>query len=135
MESPRTIFQNALLAQAAYGNFDIDSGSTVYSDNGVKDRIKVEGDAGFTNAQAANFVGPQGYTLLSFTSDPSTGFEAALFASRAEPGKYTLAIRGTAGLTDILGADIFGVAAQGVAAAQSVSLYRYYKRLITPSRA
>jgi len=131
MEGPRLIFQNALLAQAAYGNFDIDNGSTVYPDNSVKDRIKVEGDADYTNAQAENFAGPQGYTLRSFTSDPSTGFEAALFESRVEPGKYTLAIRGTAGLTDIVGADIFGLIAQGQASAQSVSLYRYYKRLIT----
>ncbi len=132
MESARTIFQNALLAQAAYGNFDIDNGSTLYPDNSVKDRIKVEGDADYTNAQAAFLTGPQGYTLRSFTSDPSTGFEAALFESRAEPGKYSLAIRGTAGLLDIVGADIFGVVAQGQAAAQSVSLYRYYKKLITP---
>ena len=132
MNSSSAIFQNALLAQAAYGNFDIDNGSIFYADNSVKEAVRVEGDADFTDSQAANFSGPLGYSLVSFTSDPATGFEAALFESRTAPGKYTLAIRGTTGFKDIVGADFFGIAFQGQALAQSVSLYRYYKRLITP---
>jgi len=134
MESIRAIYENALLAQAAYAPLPVDNGLTIYGERdlnaAIRDTSKVD-KAEFTDAQATNFTGPQGYTLRSFTSDPTTGFQAALFESRTEPGKYTLAIRGTAGLMDIVGADIFGVVAQGQASAQSLSLYRYYKRLIT----
>ncbi len=138
MNSVRTTFQSALMAQAVYGSFSVDNGTTIYDqvslNEALKDASKSD-KAEFTLQQAANFTGVQGYILRSFTSDASTGFEAALFESRIEPGKFTLAIRGTAGLADIVGADIFGVVAQGQAAAQSLSLYRYYKRLITPQGA
>ncbi len=135
METIKSLYHNALLAQASYARFDVDNGSTIYASESLELIVQNKSSddrADLTAKQASNFAGPQGYTLRSFTSDPSTGFEAALFESRTEPGKYTLAIRGTAGLADIVGADIFGVVAQGQAAAQSVSLYRYYKRLITP---
>ncbi len=135
MPTIKNIYQDSLLAQASYARFDVDDGATIYAPELLQ--LIVQNNSGadkadLTATQAGNLAGPQGYTLLSFTSDPATGFEAALFESRAETGKYTLAIRGTAGLLDIVGADIFGVVAQGLAAAQSVSLYRYYKRLTTP---
>jgi len=134
VEASNRLYQNAVLAQASYARFDVDNGSTTYAPELLATIVQNRsGDdrADLTPKQAIDLAGPEGYTLISFTSDPSTGLEAALFESRTEPGKYTLAIRGTAGLLDIVGADIFGIAFQGQASAQSVSLYRYYKRLTT----
>jgi len=47
-------------------------------------------------------------------------------------GEYTLSIRGTESVVkDIIIADLYGIAAQGFERGQSLSLFRYYKKLTT----
>ena len=66
-------------------------------------------------------------------NDPATGFSATVFFDRAS-NRYVVSIRGTEEfVNDILGADINRIGLQGFAGDQAVSLYRYYRRLTTPT--
>ena len=63
--------------------------------------------------------------------DPISGFSATLFESLDNPGGFTLAIRGTAGLVDI-NADVGDIVHDGLAVKQIIDLYNYWQRLSTP---
>ena len=60
--------------------------------------------------------------------DPISGFSATLFESLDNPGGFTLAIRGTAGLVDI-NADVGDIVHDGLAVKQIIDLYNYLKRM------
>ena len=140
MSAVNNFFEFSKLAQASYALF-----SDNHTSSSVRDALIVQGGGDFTTSQANNFVGlddngalisGQGYSLRNHLPDTifNGGFSASVFESNANPGKYTLAIRGTAGFFgDILEADFLGIALQGLAREQAISLYRYYKQLITPA--
>ncbi|HFD81385.1 MAG TPA: hypothetical protein ENK05_13485, partial [Gammaproteobacteria bacterium] len=118
-------YGNALLSEASYANFQ-----NKIDPEDVKTALETIPDGGFSQVQAEDFV--THWKVANHQPDTASGFSATLFESLDEPGRYTLAIRGTQGAIDVA-EDIFGIAAQGVAARQAVDLYRYYRRLTTPA--
>ena len=123
------VYNNSLLSEASYADFkDIDTKDSAQVKTAL---INIDGPGkGFSQAQAKDFV--THWKVVSHQPDTASGFSATLFESLDNPGTYSLAIRGTLGIIDIA-EDIFGIAAQGIASAQGVDLYRYYKQLTTPA--
>jgi hypothetical protein len=133
MTASRLDFPNwSKVAQASYSIFDAvgDPESALTG--------RETGD--FTDAQASRFLGllsdplvpqPQGLELRHHQPNDLSGFSATVFFDRSA-GRYVLAIRGTEGLIDAL-EDVNRIGLQGYAGDQAVSLYRYYKKLITPA--
>lgn len=101
----------------------------------------MEGGKGdFTSSEAARFLGettdpnviaPQGVELRHHLPDDSTGLSASVFFDKSA-NRYVLGIRGTAGALDGL-EDLNRIGVQGFAGDQFVSLYRYYRKLTTPT--
>lgn len=87
----------------------------------------------FTNAQANHFFGTPGaeLELRHHQENQISGFSATVFFDRSS-NKYVLGIRGTEDFAD-LAEDVTRIGFQGFAGDQLVSLYRYYKKLTTPT--
>jgi hypothetical protein len=92
---------------------------------------------GFSSAQALDYVNH--WRVVDHQPNTTSGFSATLFEklddNQTGTGEYTLAFRGTEGVSDFgvdLVEDIFCLSAQGIARHQAADLYRYYKRLTTP---
>ena len=126
-------FDFSLLAQSAYENLS----GVAYGDNdALKNRLAASGnDSGFTAKQAELFTdGINGFSLRDHNPNGLlTGFSASLFESNANPGEFTLALRGTEPTDprDLLSDT--DLALTGLARDQIISMYRYYKQLITPA--
>lgn len=123
MSTITDLFQQSQLAEAAYANFIDDSGNLLTTTDGVRKALI---DSGFSkgpdgqSTQATVFVAEwqvvDQYTAPSFLGITGTGFSATLSKNikvgSPDFGKYTLAMRGTAGLVD-LSADAGDVLADG----------------------
>ncbi|MCU7850517.1 MAG: hypothetical protein KZQ89_21605 [Candidatus Thiodiazotropha sp. (ex Lucinoma kastoroae)] len=123
-------YQQATISEASYSDFRVARLSDGSYD---ADLVKSEliGD-GFTEIQATDFI--RHWRVADHQPDTTSGFSATLFERLGDggsrTGEYTLAMRGTMGLTDI-GEDIFSLSVQGIAREQAVDMYRYYRRLTT----
>ncbi|MEW8009676.1 MAG: calcium-binding protein [Candidatus Thiodiazotropha sp.] len=120
----------AVLSDASYSNFeDIDTTDT----DDIRDALIARG---FSQTQATDFI--HHWRIADHQPDTSSGFSATLFERLGDggvgTGEYALAMRGTLGVVDI-SEDLYGVAGQGIAREQAADLYRYYRRLTTPSGA
>ncbi|TLS65381.1 hypothetical protein FEF65_13025 [Mariprofundus erugo] len=96
---------------------------------------QINQDKIFASEQANTFTAPAiSYSFISHAPNDSSGFSATVFKSNAD-GSYTIAVRGTEpGLfsgffSDLLNADVIGVALEGAAYEQAISADRYYKQL------
>ncbi len=100
------LYQNALLADAAYVNWARSENENEATDEGNENfRIRITGELearGFTNVQADAFF--VRYKVLSVSEDSSSGFSATLFFD-STLNKQALGIRGTE--TSQGGADFF----------------------------
>lgn len=127
------VTQAGLLAQSAYAFFT--------TEDDAERALKEPGNADFAESEARRFLGltrdptlsaQQGFELRNHRGDEFlNGFSASVFFDRST-NRYVLSIRGTAGVVDI-SEDINRIGLQGYAGAQAVSLYRYYRRLTTPT--
>lgn len=124
MSTIQNLFQQAQLAEAAYADFSVLGVST-------KDALIAEK---FSPAQATAFVAE--WQVIDQIPDTASGFSATIFKNikvgSADFGKYTVAMRGTAGVVD-LGADAGDVFADGIALDQTVDMYNYWTQLKTPA--
>lgn len=122
MEQIQLFYQYSQLSMAAYGN-DLDSSPNI--------NVPLVA-AGFTVASAQELI-DQHWEVVSQSEDAmyeESGFSATLFHN-TQTGEYVFANRGSLGVQD-LWTDFWGIAVQGTAGAQTIDMYRYYKRLITP---
>jgi hypothetical protein len=89
-------------------------------------------NAGFTQSQYNRFVA-DGWEVVSQAGAlyGDSGFSAALFHN-LQTGEYVFANRGTAGAQDLF-TDAWCIATLGIAGAQVIDMYRFYKQLITPA--
>lgn len=123
MSSTTILFDQALLAEAAYADFSIPGVST---EDALKDRAN---GGGFSVAQAAEFV--LHWKVVHHIPNTGSGFSATVFESLDHPGEFSLAIRGST--PDQSGidfrADALAIATDGVAVSQLVDLYNYWQSL------
>ena len=124
----------AQLAQASYGYFD----AATFAGNGGNDpalieKLRASGKGDFTEREATVFTSR--YRLLHQFRDTSdsNGFSASLFQDK-QSGQLVFSIRGTeipldVGL-DLLVTDL-RIGVDGYASPQVITLYRYFKQLIT----
>ncbi|MCL2075397.1 MAG: hypothetical protein FWH15_02940 [Betaproteobacteria bacterium] len=101
-------FAQAELAQAAYGTYS--NGTSWLTGDAVK----------MTPAQAAKFASE--WTVVNQLPDTLSGFSGTLF--RGKDGQYALALRGTAGATDLM-ADAGDILLDGIALDQIVDMVNY----------
>ena len=131
MNTNQNLFQQGQLAEASYANL---AGISVSTDPELlKTRLinlQPDGTYDFSTTQATEFV--THWKVISHQPDQPSGFSATLFDSLDQPGQYTLAIRGTAGVQDLLVADGLDIVADGLAMDQIVDLYNFWKKLTAP---
>lgn len=95
----------------------------------------INADKIFSAGQATAFTTPtNGFGFINYTPNDAAGFSATVFKANGATNDYTIAVRGTEPsymgvVTDLLNADVLGVALQGAAYEQAISAYRYYKQL------
>jgi len=122
----------AALAEASYANL-ISSSSDDVKAALISSDPDFLGEKHFSDTQAADFV--QDWSVIAGGHQPNTasGFSATLFQGKADSGdlagQYVLAIRGTAGTTDLLGADGGDILLDGLAVDQIIDLYNYTQKL------
>ncbi|MFN0191899.1 MAG: lipase family protein, partial [Aestuariivirga sp.] len=87
----------------------------------------------YTSTQANRLIGSSGdqFELRHHEPNDRAGFSATVFFDRSS-SKYVLGIRGTEDFAD-LAEDVNRIGIQGFAGDQLVSLYRYYRKLTTPT--
>jgi Ca2+-binding RTX toxin-like protein len=131
-ESANDLARRSLNAQGAYAQFG--------SPRTTEEALSEAGSGDFTTTQAQRFlvvpVGSapstsEGFVLLHHQPNQLSGFSASVFLDKAQ-NKYVLSIRGTEGLVDI-SEDVNRIGLRGFAGGQAVDLYRYYRRLTTPT--
>jgi Ca2+-binding RTX toxin-like protein len=132
----QNLFEQAQLAEAAYANFiDPQTGLPYTTTKGITDALQDHSNnLNFSTAQATAFANewrvvdqytiPTGMLGLS-----GSGFSATVFQNIAT-GAYTFAARGTEpNYTDLLGTDLSGVVADGIAIEQVIDMYNYWQSL------
>ena len=115
-------YDYALTMQAAYGLFDPNN----LQNSAIETILKNADTSNFTISQAQEFVNR--FSAISHYPDDEPGFSATLFRDAQDSGQAVLAIRGTAGSVDLLGADL-EIASYGIAFNQAISLYNYVNSL------
>jgi len=116
----------AALAEASYANLiDADRDSVELA---LQDAAFLS-DKPFSETQAADFVQDWSVIAGSHQSDMPSGFSATLFQGNTGTRDYVLAIRGTAGTTDLVGADGGDILLDGLAVDQIIDLYNYTQKL------
>jgi hypothetical protein len=126
MSSITTLFEEAQLAEAAYANFFDDSGNLITT-NAQLITALTTGDMKFSIAQATDFTNR--YQVVSQLPNTASGFSATVFLDTTT-GQYTFAARGTeANAADLIGADLHGVVADGIAIDQVIDMYNYWQSL------
>ncbi|MDE2309286.1 MAG: hypothetical protein KGL01_00475, partial [Betaproteobacteria bacterium] len=134
MSNIQDMFEQAQLAEAAYADLT----TAIGNQNTLKDVLNIANksqyNGSFSTAQAAEFVKHwrvvNQYTASGGLLGQGSGFSATVFESIDNPGQYSLAMRGTAGATDLL-ADAGDVLADGIALDQVVDMYNYWQSLNT----
>ena len=132
MNTIQNLFQQAQLAEAAYANLAGMNISTTAQ--AIKDALTdPDLGGGFSTAQASAFVTHwrvvDQYTASGlFGITDGSGFSATVFESIDNPGQYSIAMRGTAGATDLM-ADAGDVLTDGLALDQIVDMYNYWQSL------
>lgn len=119
MSTTQKLFDQAQLAEAAYGEFLGDHGELLSSSDAVKAALQVEG---MSTTQATAFITDwqvvDQYTAPSFLGLTGTGFSGTVFQN-IQTGEYQFSLRGTEpGVTD-LSADIGDIVADGLALDQN----------------
>lgn len=123
MNSVSSMFEKAQLAEASYADFLNFAPVDALQNNGSE----------FSRTQANTFV-THWQVVDQFSDAPlfSTGFSATVFknidTSSPDFGRYVIAMRGTAGVGDLL-TDAGDVLADGIAIYQLVDLYNYWQSL------
>lgn len=123
-------YSNSELSLAAYAtlNTQLNNSPVAY--------VQALKNAGMSDTQARQFAGVnaddtlngQGYTIVDQWNDPN-GFSATVFMKGNE---FFYAVRGTNDANDVL-ADIDLALGTGIASNQTLAMYNYFQRLITPS--
>lgn len=123
MANTNNFFSLAQLAEAAYADF---GNPKLSLKEALLDKDKDGKNQGFSDTQADLFLAD--WSVIHHQPDTGSGFSATLFKSK--DGEYVLAMRGTAGLLDLVRADFFEIATNGLALRQIVDMYNYWQRLI-----
>jgi len=120
-----SLFDMAQLAEASYADFWDDSINQVITDpDGVKTALI---NRKFSNTQADKFL--LSWKVVHHQPNTATGFSATLFESKHNTGQYVFAARGTAGVIDLVGADILEIVGHGLAYSQITDMYNYWQWL------
>jgi len=123
-----SIFEQAELAEAAYANFwDEDANEVITNVDDVKNALEA---SGLSKTQAFELV--KHWRVVDHQPDTGSSFSATLFESLDNPGEFVFAIRGTAGLVDLVAADFTQIVTNGLAIDQIVDMYNYWQRLVAP---
>src|SRR3989338_6143668 len=106
MSTIQNLFQQAQLAEAAYADLSSAIGNQGELQKALDVAFNGQYGGSFSAAQAADFVTHwrvvDQYTASGlFGLTDGTGFSATVFKSIGNPGQYSIAMRGTAGLTDL----------------------------------
>ncbi|MCD2452583.1 putative Ig domain-containing protein [Methylicorpusculum oleiharenae] len=129
MTNVAKVFELAQLAEASYANF-------IALNVNLKDELKNASfnDMAFSISQADEFA--LHWKVVSHQPDTDSGFSATLFqridddpVSGYQADQFFYAIRGTAGNSDLLGADLGDIVQDGLALDQLVDLYNDWQRL------
>lgn len=122
------IYNNASLAQAAYSNLSVGSTNTLSNLLSLKDP---DNGAGMTQTQAEAFAARYPTVVTQYT-DSISGFSATVFMSST--GQITLAIRGTDELTGTDGDDDIGIAVNGIAHDQIITMNAWWSTVSTEGK-
>lgn len=117
------LFRNSELSLAAYANLSKD----------LKTAAQIESlqHAGMSEIEATEFA--KRYPDVVAVADyPGSGFQATVFRE-AGTGKLTVAMRGTLGAVDLLGADFGEITPYGAAYSQIVDMYNWWVRVSSPA--
>lgn len=113
------IFSQISLAEAAYALLE-----NVTDQENLKNKLEA---IGFSQSQAEEFV--KHWRVVNHLPDTLSGFSATVFESLDHPGELSFAIRGTAGLQDLVITDASDIVLDGIALDQVVDMYNYWQRL------
>ena len=134
MSAIQELYQQAVLAEAAYANFwDNNLNALITNPEDVKNALIA---SKFSPAQATAFV--KKWRVAHHIPDTTNGFSATLFerldANGNSTGQYSLGIRGST--WDDFGldfqSDVGDIFLDGVVLQQLVDLYNYWQRLTAP---
>jgi len=127
MNTIQDLFQQALLAEAAYANlWNSATNSAITDPELVKAALITKG---MSDTQAAAFT--DRYQVISQQPNTGSGYSATLFLDKTT-GQYTYAIRGTEpGLNPDLWIADAGIAENGLAVGQTVDMYNDWSRINT----
>ncbi len=121
--SVKSYSQLAQLAEASYA--DLREGNDV-----ELELRRAANNMRFSDTQVTEFASK--WSVLHHLPDTASGFSATLFESKDNPGEVVLACRGTADtIDDLYLTDVGDIALDGIAIAQVVDLYNYWKSLTT----
>lgn len=147
------LFQQALLAEAAYARFIDPDTEEIYASReslvGALIAANFSSDPNILNqsAQASQLL--DNWRITDHIPDTASGFSATVFeridANGAGIGEFTLAISGSEPLsnnnsevdinsevwTDWFEANVQGIVGKGIAARQGIDLYNYWQSLVT----
>ncbi len=98
MSAIASLFEQAQLAESAYGNF-LDAAGNLIATSGQLETALTTGDSKFSDSQAASFV--KNWEVIDHVPDTIGGFSATLFRNR-QSGACTLAIRGSTDMQDFV---------------------------------
>lgn len=128
MSAISDLYRQTSMAEAAYANF-WDQVTGLIPVSRMSGALITEG---MTATQAQALLDT--WDVIDHVPNLDSGFSATIFRSRADPGHYTLAIRGS--LLDDLAIDFRADGAlivnDGVAVVQLVDLYNFWQRALTP---
>ena len=128
MSAIASLFEQAQLAESAYGNF-LDAAGNLIATSGQLETALTTGDSKFSDSQAASFV--KNWEVIDHVPDTIGGFSATLFRNR-QSGACTLAIRGSLDMQDFV-EDAKIIFREGLAKHQLVDLYNFWVRANTPA--
>lgn len=119
-----------LLAEAAYGNF-ISEGRLISDKSKIIDSLKESGMSG--DEQASLVI--NNWDIVAHwqdkaqgISDTESGFSATVFQSKKD-ARHVLAVKGTAGMKDLIVADIADIVRDGLAMDQIIDLYNFWQQI------
>lgn len=124
MSTIQDLFQQTLLAEAAYANFwNSSTNSTITDPALVKAALISEG---MSEVQASDFVTQ--WQVVAQQPDMLSGFSATVFKN-ITTGEYTVSVRGTNSLSDWDYANVGGIALNGMAMGQAADMYNWMLRM------
>ena len=136
MTQTTKLYELSQLAEASYANLH----TGMASDQLIAQLQNSSFNMAFSQTQATEFAA--NWQVVSHQPDTASGYSGTLFKyigndpnSGFTKGELVFSQRGTAGLDDLVIADIHEITANGLAYSQIIDMYNYWQRLTATSGA